>query len=91
MSKLPGKIRKKLGGEARRWDASAAKEEPETVAMLLERAEPFAAVRPAGKPVCLRMDPLDLSMVKRIARQKGIPFTQLMSMWVHERVAQEKS
>jgi hypothetical protein len=29
-------------------------------------------------------------MLKRIARRKGIPFTQLMSMWLHERIKEEK-
>jgi hypothetical protein len=30
-------------------------------------------------------------LLKRIARNKGIPFTQLMSMWLHEKVEQEKT
>jgi len=29
-------------------------------------------------------------MLKRIARRKGIPFTQLMSIWLHEKIEQEK-
>jgi hypothetical protein len=29
--------------------------------------------------------------LKRIARRKGIPFTQLMSMWLHEKIEQEKN
>jgi len=38
----------------------------------------------------VRLDPFDLALLKRIARNKGIPFTQLMSMWLHEKVEQEK-
>jgi hypothetical protein len=37
------------------------------------------------------MDPFDLSMAKRIARLKGIPFSQLMAMWLHKRIEQEKA
>jgi hypothetical protein len=39
----------------------------------------------------VRLDPFDLALLKRIARKKGIPFTQLMSMWVHEKINQEKA
>lgn len=47
--------------------------------------------QPSRRPVSVRLDPFDISMLKRIARRKGIPFTQLMSMWLHERIEQEKS
>lgn len=90
MSKLPEKIRKKLKGEARSWDASIANEKPEKIQEILEKAETFFATRPPRQPVSLRIDPFDLSMLKRIARRKGIPFTQLMSMWLHEKIEQEK-
>ena len=91
MSKVPEKIRKNLKQEARRWDATVAREKPERAWKLLSRAEPFVAMRPPRQPVSLRLDPRDLSMVKRIARRKGIPFTQLVSMWVHEKVAREEN
>ena len=29
-------------------------------------------------------------MVKRLARKKGVPHTQLMAAWLHERIEQEK-
>ena len=91
MSRLPERIRNKLKAEARAWDTSLAKEKPEKVARLIDEAEVFIVRRPARQPVSLRIDPLDLSMVKRIARRKGIPFTQLMSMWLHEKIEQEKT
>ncbi len=90
MSKLPEKIKKKLKKEARSWDASIADEKPEGIQEALEKAEPFLGIRPPRQPVSLRIDPFDLSMLKRIARHKGIPFTQLMSMWLHEKIKEEK-
>ena len=91
MNKFPEKIRKRLKKEALAWDASISSERGETVETLLDKAEPFDATRPPRQPVSLRIDPFDLSMVKRIARRRGIPFTQLMSMWLHEKVEQEKA
>ena len=90
MSRLPEKIKKKLKGEAREWDASIAHEKPGKVQEILNKAEPFFAIRPPRQPVSLRIDPFDLSMLKRIARRKGIPFTQLISIWLHEKIEQEK-
>ena len=91
MNKLPERIRKKLKKEARTWDNSIIREKPEKVSILIDEADYFLASRPTRQPVSLRMDPFDLSLLKRIARRKGIPFTQLMSMWVHEKIEQEKT
>lgn len=91
MSKLPKKIRKHLSKECRNWDASIAGESATTVEQLLERAEPFKISRPPRQPVSLRVDPFDLAMLKRLARQKGLPHTQLMAMWLHERIEQERN
>ena len=90
MSKLPAKLRNRLKKEAFTWEASLSEERPEKVDKLLERAEVFQANRPPRQPVSLRVDPFDLSLAKRIARRKGIPFTQRMSMWLHEKIEQEK-
>jgi hypothetical protein len=91
MSKLPERIRKQLKEEGIKWDTSVAGESSKKTVTLLDDAEVFVARRPPRKPVCLRLDPFDLSMVKRIANRKGIPFTQLMSMWLHEKVEGEKN
>lgn len=91
MSKLPARIRNRLKKEAHAWDASIAAQTPQKVRDLLDQAEPWVAARPPREPVSLRIDPFDLSMAKRIARRKGIPFTQLMSMWLHEKIEQEKA
>jgi predicted DNA binding CopG/RHH family protein len=90
MKKIPQKIRKKLKSEAKLWDASIPQVKPEEVAKLIEKADLFVAYRPPRQPVSVRLDPFDLALLKRIARNKGIPFTQLMSMWLHEKVEQEK-
>jgi predicted DNA binding CopG/RHH family protein len=90
MSRLPKQIRKNLQEEAKDWDTQIPAEDPEKVQKLLENAEPFKVTRPPRQPVSLRLDPFDISMIKRIARNKGIPHTQLMALWLHEKVEQEK-
>jgi len=80
MSKLPLRIRVKLKKEAREWDSSGGRKETEEISQRIDKAELFVAHRPPRQPVSVRLDPFDLAMVKRLARRKGIPFTQLMSM-----------
>ena len=91
MSRLPKKTRNGLKKEATQWDTAISGESPEQIHKLLNDAEPFKVPRPARQPVSLRMDPFDLSMVKRLARKKGVPHTQLMAMWLRERIEREKS
>jgi hypothetical protein len=91
MSTLPKNIRQKLKKEANEWDTTIADESPEQVQRLLDKAEPFKVPRPARQPVCLRLDPFDISMLRRIARKKGISYTQLMAIWLHERIEKEKA
>ena len=90
MSRLPKRIRKSLQKEAHEWDTKVTTENPEKVQKLLEEAELFKATRPPRQPVSLRLDPFDISMIKRIARNKGIPHTQLMALWLHEKVERER-
>jgi len=89
MSRLPKRIRKILQKEAHEWDIRIPTEGPEKVQKLLESAKPFKVARPPREPVSLRLDPFDISMIKRIARNKGIPHTQLMALWLHEKAVQE--
>jgi hypothetical protein len=91
MSRLPKKTRNGLKKEAIQWDTAISGESPEQIQELLNDAEPFKVPRPARQPVSLRIDPFDLSMMKRLARKKGVPHTQLMAMWLHERVEREKN
>ena len=90
MSRLPKEIRNNLKKEAKEWDITIAGESPEQVQKLLDKAEAFKVPRPARQPVSLRLDPFDISLVKRLARKKGIPHTQLMAIWLHERIEEEK-
>ena len=91
MSKLPNQTRNGLKKEAIQWDTAISGESPEQIQELLNDAEPFKVPRPARQPVSLRMDPFDVSMIKRLARKKGVPHTQLMAMWLRERIEREKS
>ena len=90
MSRLPKKTRKNLQKEAIKWDTVISGENPKEIQELLNDAEPFKVPRPARQPVSLRMDPFDISMIKRLARKKGVPHTQLMAMWLRERIEKEK-
>ncbi|MFO7987033.1 MAG: hypothetical protein R6U38_14330 [Desulfatiglandaceae bacterium] len=90
MSRIPEKTRKDLKREAARWEKEISRETPEQIQGLLNDAEPFQAPRPPRQPVSLRIDPFDLSMIKRLARKKGVPHTQLMAIWLRERVEKEK-
>ena len=90
MSRLPKKTRNSLQKEAIKWDAAISGESPEQIQKLLNDAEPFKVPRPARQPVSLRMDPFDISMIKRLAREKGVPHSQLMAMWLRERIEKEK-
>jgi predicted DNA binding CopG/RHH family protein len=91
MKKLPKKIKMKLKKEAHTWNSCIVKEKPEEISGLLDKAQLFVARRPPRQPVSVRLDPFDLAFLKRIARNKGLPFTQLMSMWLHEKVEQERT
>ncbi len=91
MSRLPKKLRNDLKKEAREWEAAIARETPEQTRRLLSSAEKFDVPRPARQPVSIRLDPFDVSMIKRLARRKGVPYTQLMTLWLHERIEQEKA
>ena len=90
MTRLPKKITNSLLEEAKEWDTTVARESVEDVQKLLDEAEPFEVPRPARQPVSVRLDPYDISMIKRLARKKGIPHTQLMALWLHEKIEQEK-
>ena len=90
MSRLPASIRQRLKKEANEWDALISQQSPDEVGEQIEMAEPFGVPRPPRQPVSVRLDPSDLTMLKRLARRKGIPYTQLMAMWLHERIEWEK-
>ena len=88
-SRLSGQVVQRLRKEAAAWDRARAVESDHQVSQLLEDAEIFAVTRPAREPVSVRLDPRDIFLVRRLARRKGIPPAQLLSLWVHERVVSE--
>ncbi len=90
MTKLPKEIRKRLRSESTAWAEAIHSETLAETQALLDQAEPFEVQRPPRKPVSVRLDAFDLALIKRIARQKGIPHSQLMALWLHERLQQEK-
>ena len=66
MSRLPRKTRNSLKKEAIQWDTAISGESPEQIQELLDDAETFKVPRPARQPVSVRMDPFDISMIKRL-------------------------
>jgi hypothetical protein len=80
----------KIQKEAKEWDTAIARESIEDVQKLLDYEEVFKAQRLPRQPISLRLDPFDISMIKRLARKKGIPHTQLMALWLHEKRGQER-
>ena len=90
MSRLPKEIRNNLQEEAKEWETTIAEESVEDVQKLLDEADLFKVLRLARQQVSLRLDPCDISMIKRLARKKRIPYTQLMALWLHEKIEQEK-
>lgn len=91
MSKLPLEVRNRLREEGRERDAAVHAENPDDAQKLLAEAEPFESRRPGRWSVSLRLDPSELAMLKRLARRKGLPYTQLIALWLHERIEQEKT
>jgi hypothetical protein len=75
MNRLPKETKKDLKEEAKEWDRTIAQESPEHVQKMLDQAESFKIPRPPRQPV---------------ARRKGVPHTQLMATWLHERIEREK-
>jgi hypothetical protein len=90
MSRLPKAIRYRLRKEASNWDSAIAGETPTETEELLQQAKPFEVPKPPRRPVSVRMDSFDLAMLKRPARKKGLPPAQLMAMWLHERIEEER-
>ena len=88
-SRLTDKIIQRLRKEAQAWDRARVLESEAQVTAALERAEVFAVSRPAREPVSVRLDPQDIFLLKRLARRQGVPYSQLVAQWVHERVTKE--
>jgi len=46
--------------------------------------------RPTKKRVSLRVYPYHLAEVKRIAKEKGMPYQTMIGHWIAEKVAEER-
>lgn len=88
-TRLSNKIVERLRKEAVTWDRAMTRESERHVSAELERAEVFRVSRPAREPVSVRLDPQDIFLLKRLARRQGIPHSQLLAQWIHERVLKE--
>ena len=86
---LPVKLRKSLKAEALEWEEKARKETERDVRNEMKRAEFFDVPRPPRKPVSVRLDLWDISLLKRFARRQGVSYSQLVAQWLHERLEKE--
>lgn len=80
-----------LAKEAQQWEMELAQESLEVFEAKLEQAELLETERLPRRPVSVRLDPKDLALLKRYARRKGIPHSQLIALWIHERLLQEQA
>lgn len=88
-SRLSNKIIKRLRKEALAWDRTMARESEAIVTSQIEKAEVFRLSRPAREPVSGRLDPQDIFLLKRLARRKGVQYSQLLAQWIHEQIVKE--
>ncbi len=77
--------------EAEYWDELLLNESIEEFSDDLNKSERFTAQRPPKVNVTLRLDPVDLSLLKRKANRLGIPHSQIISSIVHQVLRRDKS
>ncbi len=74
-------------------DEEAAYWEAHSTAPHWDEMEPVevevAAPRPRTKLISMRLNEEYLAAIKRVAREKGIPYQTLMRLWLVERLRQE--
>ena len=72
------------------WDDLLLNESIEDFEDDLKKSEILKASRPPKVNVTLRLDPADLSLLKRISRKLGLPHSQLISSIIHQVLKNEK-
>ena len=77
--------------EAIYWDNILENESKTDFENDLKKSERFTAQRPPKVNVTLRLDPLDLSLIKRKANKLGLPHSQLISSIVHQSLRRGKT
>lgn len=88
-TRLPEKLRSSLAAEALEWDEKVRRETEKSASKEIESSEIFNVPRPPRQPVSVRLDLRDISLLKRFSRRRGIPYSQLIAQWLHERVETE--
>ncbi len=80
---------KKMKNEAKYWDNILKTETIDEFEKDLKKAKTFTAVRPPKVNITLRIEPLDLMLIKRKARQLGLPHSQLIASIVHQELRKQ--
>lgn len=76
--------------EADYWDELLLNESIEEFEQDLRKAERLNAKRPPKVNVTMRMDPNDLSLLKRKANKLGIPYSQIIASIVHQALRNDR-
>jgi len=82
---------KQIEKESTYWDNILENESLADFENDLKKSEIFSAQRPPKVNVTLRLDPLDLSLIKRKANKLGLPHSQLIASIVHQSLLKEKA
>ena len=77
--------------EGKIWDSILLNESIEDFEEDLKNSESFYASRPPKVNVTLRLDPVDLSLLKRKSRKLGLPHSQVISSIIHQVLRKDKS
>ncbi len=82
---------KQIEKESTYWDNILENENLTDFENDLKKSEIFTVQRPPKVNVTLRLDPLDLSMIKRKANKLGLPHSQLIASIVHQSLRKERA
>ena len=79
-----------LAAEALAWDRELSQENLADFEAKLAQAEPLETVRPSRQPVSVQLDQQDFLLLKRFAQRKRVSYHQPLTLWIHERLYQER-
>lgn len=82
---------KSLLKESEYWDEILLNESIDEFENDLKKSEQFTAQRPPKVNVTLRLDPTDLSLIKRKANRLGLPHSQVIASIIHQSLRKDKS
>ncbi len=84
-------MKRKIKNEADYWDELLLNESIDVFENDLDKSDKFTAVRPPKVNVTLRLDPTDLSLLKRKSHKLGIPHSQVIASIVHQALRKDKT